>query len=122
MIDTQAAGKLNTPLDLLGENGNLLSAEQRVAKFGIEIHPEILEAVKDGIRNVHRSFLPNIRHQCHYPFYIPFNYAIICKFMKGCSHWTRYLRRKKTQNIRNLENKQAMSLGININEQRWREI
>ena len=117
-----AAGKLNTPLDLLGTNGNLLSAEQRVAKFGIDIHPEILEAVRGGIRGVHRSFLPNICYQQHYPFYIPFNYAIICKFVKGCSHWTRYLKRKKTQNIRNIEIKHAISLGININAQRWREI
>ena len=56
------------------------------------------------------------------PFFIPFNYASITKYKKGCSFWNRFLRRGKTTNIRNLEQKNANSLGIVIDDQRWKQI
>ena len=111
-----------TPLDCLGPDGRILSQPELDQKFGQEVPPEILEAVTFNFRQFPQGDpLPRVDFDV-WPFFIPFNYESITKYKKGCSYWSRFLRRKKTANIIYMENKTETSLGLEIDQQRWKQI
>ena len=111
-----------TPMDCLGPDGRILSQHEMDDKYECEVPPEVLDAVGITLNSIVDNPHPRIRIGTQMPFFIPFNYASITKYKKGCSFWSRFLRRGKTVNIRNLEQKNADSLGIVIDEQRWKQI
>ena len=119
---TETSRILATPMDILGPNGKLLDQESINRKFGIAVPQEILQAVSTRIDRIRTIPLPRIPLGTEQPVAIPFNYACLTRYKKGCSYWNRYLKRKKTVNIRMLEDKNAASLGLQIDQDRWKQI
>ena len=114
--------KISTPHDLLGQDGKILSHEAANAKIGIFVPVDILLAINQRIEQINRTDIPRILPNAHQPLFVPFNYACLTKFSKGCSYWNRFLRRRKTANIRYMEDKTANLLGIHIDQDRWKQV
>ena len=113
---------IQTPLDLIGPEGKVMNAEEQTHKFGRVIPEEIINSVTNAIRDIKRADIPRFPLDYFEPKYIPFNYATITKYKKGCSFWSRFLRRRKTDNIVQFEVKMADQLGIILDAHRWKQI
>ena len=113
---------IQTPLDLIGPEGVIMNAQERAHKFGRVVPDEILNSVSQAISTIKRADVPRYPLDSCEPKYIPFNYATLIRYKKGCSFWSRFLRRRKTENIVNFEIKMSNQLGIVLDAHRWKQI
>ena len=116
------SSKFSTVMELLDENGSIMQYETANAKFGPNFPGEILTAVANKMNSLQLPSLPRIPPGMFGPLFVPFSYATLNKYEKGCSYWNRFLKRRKNNSIKDFERKQANMLGLNLDEERWKQI